>query len=121
LPARSGTAFEEFARRPGDVAIVGVAAVVTLDQDGSCADARLAFAGAGGVPVRAARAEALLSGRRVEAELVEAATRLATDEIELEADALVSAGYRRHLARVLAGRALRRATENATATDGAIA
>ena len=42
LPPRTGTAFLEFARRRGDYAMMGVAAVVTHDADGVCVAARLA-------------------------------------------------------------------------------
>ena len=109
LPARTGWAFEEIARRPGSFAIVAVAALVTLAEDRSCREARLAFAGASAVPRRALGAETLLRGSVPnEARLAEAA-RAAADELEVEADALVPAAYRRHLARVLAERALRRA------------
>jgi carbon-monoxide dehydrogenase medium subunit len=41
LPARTGTAFIEFARRRGDYALMGVAAVVTLDEGGLVQHARL--------------------------------------------------------------------------------
>jgi CO/xanthine dehydrogenase FAD-binding subunit len=108
-PARTGWAFEEIARRPGDFAIVGVAGVVTLAEDGSCRDARLAFAGLGTAPARAGDAEALLRSSTPDQARLGEAARAAADEIEAESDALVSAAYRRHLARVLAERALQRA------------
>src|SRR5207302_4848342 len=43
LPERTGTAFEEFARRHGDYALAGVAAVVTLAADGTVAEGQLGF------------------------------------------------------------------------------
>ena len=51
LPARTGTAFLEFARRRGDYALMGVAAVVTLDEAGRCQRARLVYLNAGEGPV----------------------------------------------------------------------
>src|SRR3970040_984359 len=50
LPPRTGTAFVEFARRRGDYALMGVAAVVTLDGDGICQQARLGYPNAGEGP-----------------------------------------------------------------------
>ena len=40
LPARTGTTFVEVARRHGDYAVCGVAAAVTLDDDGAVTSAR---------------------------------------------------------------------------------
>ncbi len=59
----TGTSFQEVARRHGDFAMVGLATSVTLN-DGTIADARLAFAGVSDVPARAAAAEDLLVGQR---------------------------------------------------------
>src|SRR5689334_3602058 len=43
LPARTGTAFEEMARRHGDYALAGAAAVVTLGDDGTVSGGKLVF------------------------------------------------------------------------------
>ena len=64
LPPRSGSAFVEFARREGDYALAGVAAVITLDENGTIADARLGLCSVGPAPVRPQAAEALLRGQR---------------------------------------------------------
>ena len=50
----AGYACYEIARRHGDFALVGVAAVLTLDGDGRIADSRIALMGVGDVPLRAA-------------------------------------------------------------------
>src|SRR5439155_1301014 len=58
-PAGAGFAFEEFSRRHGDFAIIGIAAVIV--REGSrCTMARLATAGAGPIPVRLRAAEEIL-------------------------------------------------------------
>ena len=44
LPAQTGYAFREISRRHGDYALVGVAATVTLDNNGRCEAARLVSA-----------------------------------------------------------------------------
>src|SRR5437763_8861577 len=59
MPAGAGYALEEFARRHGDFAIVGIAAVVVREGQ-RCTMARLATAGAGPVPVRLRAAEEIL-------------------------------------------------------------
>src|SRR5207245_10065776 len=59
MPAGAGYALEEFARRHGDFAIIGIAALV-VRQGPRCTMARLATAGAGPVPVRLRAAEEIL-------------------------------------------------------------
>jgi aerobic carbon-monoxide dehydrogenase medium subunit len=87
LPLRTGGAFEEFARRHGDYALCGVAALAT---DGAVA---LTFVGMGPTPVR------FVGG-----------VREAVDQLEPEDDIHATAGYRRHLALRLGERVVKRAT-----------
>ena len=106
LPPATGTCFLEVARRHGDFALVGVAAIVSARPDGACGRARLAFCGVGDTPVRVERAEALLAGRRPDAGLLEAVQRLVSETLEPPSDLHASADYRREVAGVLARRAL---------------
>lgn len=105
LPAGTGWSFQEFSRRNGDFAIIGVAAVLRLDG-GTVAEARLAFSGVGGTPVRASAAESLLIGATPSAQLWADAAREAAAALEPASDLHGSAAYRKHLAAVLAARAL---------------
>jgi len=109
MPAVAGYAFEEFARRHGDFAIVGIAAMVVGRAGERCALARLASAGAGPVPVRLRAAEEILERDGLGAAAIEAAAARAAELVQPDADVHASAEYRRHLTRVLTGRALRRA------------
>lgn len=107
-PPTSGWAFEEFTRRHGDFAIVGIAAL--LDTDGEhCQVVRLAAAGAGPVPIRLRAAEEILEQGGLSEENMEAAATRAAELVEPESDIHASTEYRRHLTRVLTRRALRRA------------
>jgi carbon-monoxide dehydrogenase medium subunit len=107
LPSPSGSAFVEFARREGDFALAGVAAVVALDEDGTIADTRLGLCSVGPAPVRAHAAEAMLKGQRPGAELwAAAAGAVAAALTDPPSDIHGSADYRRHLARVLTEQAL---------------
>ena len=108
-----GHAVEEFARRAGDFAIVAVTAFVGLDRRGRVEEARIAFAGVGPTPVRVPVAEDLLRGQEPTAERLAEAARAAQEALDPESDAFVSAAYRRHLAGVLARRALGRAVARA--------
>ncbi len=117
LPPRTGTAFVEFARRRGDYALMGVAAVVTLDENGVCQQARLVYLNAGDGPVNAREAASLLAGQAPSTSAMEAAAALAADkEINPMGNVHASPEYQRHLARVLTRRALKQAFERAATT-----
>ena len=122
MAADQGWAFVEVARRHGDFALVGVAAVVHAADGprpaGSEAhagrargplrlrDVRLAFTGVGPTPVRIAEAEAALEGRALDDRVLTDVARLVSDRLEPESDIQASAAYRKHVAGVLARRAL---------------
>ena len=108
MAAGAGFAFEEFSRRHGDFAIVGIATMLVGDGQ-HCATARLATAGAGPVPMRLRSAEEILERDGLSEAAVEAAARRAAELVEPDSDIHASAAYRRNLTRVLTGRALRRA------------
>ncbi|HEV8586036.1 MAG TPA: xanthine dehydrogenase family protein subunit M [Methylomirabilota bacterium] len=111
MPEGAGWAFEEFARRRGDFAIVGVAAAVW--RDGSRVTARLATAGVGPVPTRLRACEEIVERDGLTDAAIDAAARRASELVEPDADIHASADYRRHLAGVLTARALTRARETA--------
>ncbi|HEX3177419.1 MAG TPA: xanthine dehydrogenase family protein subunit M [Methylomirabilota bacterium] len=104
MPAGAGWAFEEFARRHGDFAIVGIAAAVWRN-DGRVT-ARLAAAGAGPVPTRLRAAEEILERDGLGDKAVAAAAARAAELVQPDSDLHASAAYRRNLTRVLTGRAL---------------
>lgn len=109
-PPRTGWAFLEVARRHGDYAQVGVAARVTLDDAGRCREARLVYLSVGDGPVEAHGAGGLLAGTDLGDEAIAAASDKASrDEMDPTGDIHASADFKRHLARVVTGRALRRA------------
>ena len=111
-PAGAGWGFHEVARRHGDFALVGVAAVLTL-RGGLVDRARVALFGAGATPMRARKAEAALTGQRPSADVIaEAATR-ATTEMEPDSDLHATAAYRRRAGRTLVTRALTDAADRA--------
>ncbi len=114
LPPRTGGAFEEFARRHGDYALVGVAALVTLDGAGRCERARIALLSVGDGPVLATGAMEMLAGSGLdEAVIRKAAEQVAAEEIQPPSDIHATEAYRRQLARVLVRRAVARAAVRA--------
>ncbi len=113
LQPRTGTCFLEVARRRGDFAMMGVAAVVSLSEDGTCSGARLAYCGAGPTAMAATEAAASLAGQRLDDRAFEAAAEIMQTEIDPSANVNAGIEYQRHLAGVLTRRALRQALERA--------
>ena len=89
-----------------DLAVVGVAAAVTLETNGTIVDARLALGAVAPMPLRARQAEALLTGQILTDELWREVGATAAQEAEPIDDQRASAEYRRHLVDVLTRRAL---------------
>jgi len=108
---RSG--FEELARRHGDFALAGLAALA-LVQGGAVADARLVFFGVGTRPVRARGAEAALVGRRADVPALAAAGRALARDLDPPGDIHGSSALRLHLAGVLLARVAPRLLEGAS-------
>jgi carbon-monoxide dehydrogenase medium subunit len=93
---------------------MGVAALVTLDENSICQHARLVYLNAGDGPVAAPRAAETLQGQTASAEAIDTAANIAADdEINPMGNVHGTPDYQRHLARVLTRRALKRAFERA--------
>ncbi|KAB2343044.1 FAD binding domain-containing protein [Actinomadura rudentiformis] len=112
-PPRTGTAFLETARRHGDYALAGVAALVTLDEDLRVSGARAGYLGVGAVPLvidLAEPAAAAQAGRPPGTLDWSAAAAFARERVDPESDIHADASYRRHLVGVLTERAMGAAT-----------
>jgi CO/xanthine dehydrogenase FAD-binding subunit len=110
-PPHSGSCFLEIARRRGDFALAGVAAIVSLDEEGQCAEVRLALCGVGDMPVDASDAAASLIGQRCTDQAIEAVAAEVRNAIDPPGSVHASADYQRHIAGVLTRRALATANE----------
>lgn len=113
LASGTGWSFMELSRRHGDFAIVAVACILGLAEDGRCEKASIAMGGVAPTPIRAAEAEEALKGQALEEAILEEASRLAAEATEPESDYHASAEYRRDMARVFVRRALREALKRA--------
>jgi CO/xanthine dehydrogenase FAD-binding subunit len=113
-PLRTGWSFMEVAPRAGDYALMGVAALITLDQNGKCECARLVYLNAGDGPVEAKEAEKLLIGESLNDGLIESAASKASEtEINPFGNIHTSPEFQRHLANVLTKKALKQALQRA--------
>jgi carbon-monoxide dehydrogenase medium subunit len=105
----TGSTYLKFGlRRSGALAVVGVAAAVTMDGD-MVKDARICLGAVYKVPTRAIQAEQVLIGKRWTDDLLEQAGRAAVGCCLPISDIRGSAEYRRDLVRIYTRRALKRA------------
>jgi carbon-monoxide dehydrogenase medium subunit len=115
-PAGHGHGFHELARRHGDFAVAGAAALVSLDGD-DVARAAVALIGVDDAPLRLAAAEALLVGNPADDARLAAAADLAHEVPGID-DVHAGAEYRRRIAVVMTRRALSDAVTRARGRYG---
>jgi aerobic carbon-monoxide dehydrogenase medium subunit len=113
-PEHTGSAFEEYAVRPADFAIVSVAAVIATNEEEVISKARLAAGGIAAVPVRLSSVEVMLKGQRISANLIESAAATAA-ALPAEGDDANPPEYRQELAGYLTRCALTKALQRARA------
>lgn len=114
MPARTGWSFMEVAPRAGDYALMGVAALVGLNDDGTCREARLVYLNAGDGPVDATQAAQSLAGEMLDEARIQSAASFASEkEINPFGNVHTSVDFQRHLAEVLTKRALLQAVQRA--------
>lgn len=114
LPAgRTGMSYQKFAHPASGYAVVGVAAVVTLDGSGACQSCRVAVTGAGSKATRATATEQALQGQQLDEATIARAAASASSNIDFLGDIFASADYRRHLVEVFTKRALTAAVQQA--------
>lgn len=111
--SNQGSAYVKFAHPASRYAVVGVAAIITLES-GTCAAASVAIGGLVSNARRASRVERALIGHGTsEADLASAATEVQHDLGEVNGDIFASADYRRAVAPVYVKRALSAAVARA--------
>jgi 6-hydroxypseudooxynicotine dehydrogenase subunit alpha len=114
MPTRTGWAFMEVAPRAGDYALMGVAALITLDENGKCEHVKLVYLNAGDGPVDAKESALLLEGEKPGDKLIDSAAGLASEkEITPYGNVHASPEFQRHLAKVLTQKTLRQAIQRA--------
>ncbi len=138
---QSGGAYLKLERKVGDYAVAGVAVQLTLDDGGKVARAGVGLTNLGMAPIRATVAEEVLTGARLVArggfrgaldkmrdaitrapdddEIINAAAQAAADATDPVEDRRGSVEYKRNMARVLTGRAIRKALARASGHSGA--
>lgn len=98
-------------RKAMDLAIVGVAVIITV-EDGVCKDAKVAIGAVATTPIRAPKAEAVLVGKTLTDEVIEEAAQAAMDSCSPISDIRASKEYRSAMVKVFTKRAIKKALED---------
>ena len=113
LGPRSGSAYRKYGITVNGRPVIGVAAVLQLEESGICSAARIVVGGLVPCPGEAKGAAQALLGQRPDADLVAAAANVAADELKLQSDTRASSAYRRQLIRVYGKQVLELALKRA--------
>jgi carbon-monoxide dehydrogenase medium subunit len=114
LPAGSGVEYIRFSSSSVvDKPSAGVAARITLSPGALCHTSRIVLGCVGATPLRARRAEAIITGQKLTAKLAEEAAAAAAQECNPIADLRGSERYKRAIVRALVKRAALKAYDRA--------
>ena len=106
------TAYEKAAPRSSGFAVVGVAARLSLDAAGICTRAAIGITGVIDKAYRPQRTEQMLTGKKLDAAIIEQAAAESTRNLEVIEDINGSSEYRAHLTHVYVTRAIEQAIKN---------
>ena len=113
-----GVYFKHAVRGAMDIAMVGVAVLITADAgNSSLQDVRIALGAVAPTPIRATKTEALLRGRSLTAALVKEAATLAASESSPITDQRSSAEYRGWIVEALTRRGLEQSWKAASGKE----
>ena len=103
------TAYLKAAPRSSGFAVVGVAVRIAVDSARNCSRAAVGITGVTDKAYRAGRVEQMLTGKKLDAKLIENAAAESTRNIEVIEDINGSSEYRKHLTEVYVARAIENA------------
>jgi carbon-monoxide dehydrogenase medium subunit len=110
---RFGHSYQKVRHPASGFAVVGVAAALQLETDGSCQSAAIGITGVASKAYRAGAVEKALQGETLNDQTIAEAASHATDGVDPNSDLYASEEYRRHLAQVYTKRAIQLAVTGA--------
>jgi carbon-monoxide dehydrogenase medium subunit len=110
---RTGQAYVKMHHPASGFAVVGVAANLTLDENGACQKASIGITGVSSKAYRATAVESALAGGVISEQSTANAASHAADGVDINGDLFASEDYRRHLAQVYTRRAIAMASGRA--------
>ena len=117
LQPRTGTTYlKHDIRGTLDLAIVGVAAAITLEPRRElCQEAKVVLGAVAPTPMRVRQAEEILKGKEIDDTLIEKSAQVASDESQPITDVRAPADYRSEMVKVFTRRAIKEALRLAKA------
>ena len=110
---RFGSAYHKAERKVGDYATAGVAAMVQLDQSGTCTKAGIGLTNVNPTPLRASRSEEVLVGSNLNDDVINQAAQYASEDCNPSSDLRGDEDYKRHLVKVITKRMIKKAISRA--------
>ena len=111
--AGTGNAYHKLERKVGDYATAGVAVQLTLNGDGVVTYAGIGLTNVNPTPLRAARSEEALLGKKLTDETIALAAQYASEDCNPSADLRGDEEYKRAMVGVLVKRMIHKAAERA--------
>lgn len=116
LPADgTGNAYHKLERKVGDYATAGVAVQLTLDKEGVVTYAGIGLTNVNPTPLRAARSEQALLGKKLTEETIAQAAQFAAEDCNPSKDLRGDVEYKRAMVGVITKRIIQKAAERALA------
>jgi len=113
LPPETKGIYLKYSRTAIDMAVVGVAVVITLESGGVCKDIKIALASVASTPVRACSAEEIIRGKRIDEAVIEKCAQAASDEAHPRSGSIrASQEYKKLIVKVYTTRAIQQLTAN---------
>ena len=110
---RTGQAYLKMHHPASGFAVIGVAANLTMGEDGACQSASIGITGVSSKAYRPSAVESALTGAKLDEQTIASAAAHAADGVEANGDLFASADYRKHLAEVYTKRAIAAAADRA--------
>ena len=115
--AGTGNAYHKLERKVGDYATAGVAVQLTLDSSGVVTYAGIGLTNVNPIPMRAARSEQALIGKKLTEETIAQAAQFASEDCNPSKDLRGDVAYKRAMVGVITKRIIQKAAERALATE----
>ena len=111
---RTGSAYHKEAVRRSDPPIISVGTMLRLEEQGAVAQTRILLQAVGVTPLRALKAEKVLTGEKIGEKELDEAARLAASAAQPISDIYGTADYKREMIRVITRRVVAEAARQAT-------
>jgi aerobic carbon-monoxide dehydrogenase medium subunit len=108
----TGNAYHKIERKVGDYATAGVAVQITIDGD-TCKQIGIGLTNVNSTPLRAKRSEEALRGKKVTADLIASAAKMASEDCNPSDDLRGSADFKRQIVKTIVKRMIEKAISRA--------